>query len=124
MPNNSKQQQYIKRRRRRVGGELVRDDCDPKNNKEFKAIVRARTDIKYINKLMAEITGYSDKSIDAWLATQNKNFFPNPAFRAMPTIPLRLLKLELGMSEPRYRFGDFTGPHQLKTVSRRKKRKR
>ena len=104
MPNPTKDPRRIKRRRRQedVKGK-INDPCDHRNNYQLMKICKARKDLKNITNIICKITGYSRATVTAWKApkARGKNS-PNPAFRAMPGAPLRLIKLEFGMATPRY----------------------
>ncbi len=65
------------------------------NNDKLNNILRARPDIRLID--LERMTGCSHSLVYGWVQKKNHKYF-----KKLRDSHLRLIKLELGMAEPRY----------------------
>ena len=74
---------------------------DRKNNVELLNLLETRPDLNERRlRTMMGMTGYKKATVCAWFADVNA-----VGFRPMPNLALRLFKLEIGVTKPRYLKG-------------------
>ena len=80
---------------------------NPQNNIELLNLLETRQDINdHRLRTLMDMTGYKKATVCAWFADQVcGDNTPNPAFRPMPNMALRLFKIEIGVTEPTYLRG-------------------
>jgi len=79
---------------------------NPDNNVELWNIMQSVDHKDYdhtkYTEFLIKLTGYSRSMVTSWFAEPERNGEPNPYWRAVPDMVLRHVKLEFGLTEPRY----------------------